>query len=292
RTILYSGTMALFATLLSITFVAQIGAFDLGQSTRCVSIPRQLSVCHDVGYSEMRLPNLLGDSSLEDEVLPRSDGWRSLLQTGCHPQAQTFICSLIAPVCLDTFIQPCRSLCLAVRDSCAPVLACHGHAWPEELDCDRFPDQDDMCLTPQPKHVGRFSKDLPQPVCQSCPSVDELPSLKTVMDALCFTDFAFKAKLFRRRVASSEPELEVEGKVEFIQRGPLLPYDTTNLLQQWLLLNLRCAHTLVKPGRAQLYLITGTTRSDGTVELAHLFPWLKKDLHIAAATRKWKHHKC
>lgn len=31
--------------------------------------------------------------------------------------------------------------------------------------------------------------DLPQPVCQMCPPVDELPSLKTVMDALCFTDF-------------------------------------------------------------------------------------------------------
>lgn len=103
---------------------------------------------------------------------------------------------------------------------------------------------------------------------------------------------AVKAKLLRRRVASAEPELEVEGKVEFIQRGPLLPYDTANLLQQWLLLNLRCAHALVKPGRAQLYLITGTMRSDGTVQLAHLFPWLKKDLHIAAATRKWKHHKC
>lgn len=94
--------MALFTSLLAYTLVAQIGAFDLGQSTRCVSIPHQLSVCHDVGYSEMRLPNFLGDSSLESEVVPRFNDWRSLLQTGCHPQAQTLICSLIAPVCLDT----------------------------------------------------------------------------------------------------------------------------------------------------------------------------------------------
>lgn len=94
--------MTLFATLLAFTLVTQNWAFDLGQSTRCIPIPRQLSVCHDVGYSEMRLPNLLGDSSLESEVVPRSGDWRSLLQTRCHPQAQTFICSLIAPVCLDT----------------------------------------------------------------------------------------------------------------------------------------------------------------------------------------------
>lgn len=34
-----------------------------------------------------------------------------------------------------------------------------------------------------------YFPDLPQPVCQTCPPVDELPSLKTVMDALCLTDF-------------------------------------------------------------------------------------------------------
>ncbi|XP_066522950.1 sizzled [Hoplias malabaricus] len=284
--------MALFSILLALTVVSHTGAFDLGQSTRCVSIPHQLSVCHDVGYSEMRLPNLMGHSSLEAEVVPRSEDWRSLLQTGCHPQAQAFLCSLIAPVCLDTFIPPCRSLCVAVRDSCAPVLACHGHSWPEVLNCDRFPAHEDVCLTPLPKHISTFPKVFSQPACQTCPSVEELPSLKTVMDALCLNGFAVKAKLSRRRVLSTAPEMEVEGKVEFIERGPLLPYSAAQLLQQWLLLNLHCAHALVRPGRAQLYLLTGHARPDGTVSITHLFPWLKKDIHIATATRKWKQHKC
>ncbi|KAL0155567.1 hypothetical protein M9458_049830, partial [Cirrhinus mrigala] len=94
-----------------------------------------------------------------------------------------------------------------------------------------------------------------------------------------------KAKISRRRLPSSEPELTVEGPVEFIQRGPLLPYDTASLIQRWLLINLRCAHIL-------LYLITGTMRANGSIQLSSLFPWLKKDLHISSATRKWKHHKC
>lgn len=94
--------MALVSLLVALTLASQTRAFDLGQSTRCVPIPHQLSMCHDVGYSEMRLPNLLGHSSLQDEVVPRSEDWRSLLQTGCHAQAQAFLCSLIAPVCLDT----------------------------------------------------------------------------------------------------------------------------------------------------------------------------------------------
>ncbi|KAK9951858.1 hypothetical protein ABG768_017733 [Culter alburnus] len=283
--------MDLSCLLLLFSLFSHAGALDLGQTTRCVPVPHQMSVCQDVPYSEMRLPNLLGHSSLE-EAVPRSDDWRTLLHTGCHPQARAFVCSLVAPVCLDRFIQPCRSVCVAVKESCAPVLACHGHSWPEALNCDRFPAQDDTCLTPLPKHISAFSKEFPQPVCQSCPSVEEAPSLKTVLDALCLNDFTVKAKISRRRVPSSEPELTVEGPVELIQRGPLLPYDTSSLLQRWLLINLRCAHTLVRPGRAQLYLITGTMRASGSIELSNLFPWLKKDLHITSATRKWKHHKC
>lgn len=88
--------------LAAATAVQPLAAFDMGQSTRCVAIPEQMEVCQDVGYSEMRLPNYLGHSSLEGEVVPRSEDWRPLLRTGCHPQAQAFLCSLIAPVCLDT----------------------------------------------------------------------------------------------------------------------------------------------------------------------------------------------
>ncbi len=108
----------------------------------------------------------------------------------------------------------------------------------------------------------------------------------------CFLPAAVKAKISRHRLPSADPELTVEGPVELIQRGPLLPYDTVSLLQRWLLINLRCAHTLVRPGRAQLYLVTGTMRATGSIQLSSLFPWLKKDLHITAAARKWKHHKC
>lgn len=92
----------ILALLATATAVQPLVAFDMGQSTRCVTIPDQMKVCQDVGYSEMRLPNYLGHSSLEGEVVPRSEDWRPLLRTGCHPQAQAFLCSLIAPVCLDT----------------------------------------------------------------------------------------------------------------------------------------------------------------------------------------------
>lgn len=103
---------------------------------------------------------------------------------------------------------------------------------------------------------------------------------------------AVTAKLHRRRLPMGEPEFEVEGRVEFIRQGPLLPYDTQHLLQQWLLINIRCANALVRPGRSQLYVLTGSVQPDGTLALTRLFPWHKKDANIAVATRKWKHHRC
>ncbi|XP_061774043.1 sizzled [Nerophis ophidion] len=272
-------------------WASPLAAFDLGQSTRCVAIPHQMKVCKDVGYSEMRLPNFLGHSNLEGEVVPRSEDWRPLLQTGCHPQAQAFLCLLIAPVCLDTFIQPCRSLCVAVRDSCAPVLACQGHPWPEALDCERFPTEEDTCLSPHAK-FSHFAKDLPKAGCQNCPTVVEAPAMRTVLDAFCQHDFAVSAKLHRRRLLTGDPEFEVEGRVEFIRQGPLLPYDTHHLLHQWLLINLPCSNALVRPGRSQLYVLTGSVQADGILAITRLFPWHRKDANIAMATRKWKRHRC
>ncbi|XP_069019526.1 sizzled [Embiotoca jacksoni] len=283
--------MAVFLTVALLATACPLLAFDMGQSTRCVAIPNQMNICKDVGYSEMRLPNFLGHSNLEGEVVPRSEDWKPLLQTGCHPQAQAFLCSLIAPVCLDTFFQPCRSLCVAVRDSCAPVLACQGHLWPEALDCDRFPAEEDMCLSPHAK-FNDLAKVLPKPACQACPSLEEAPAMKTVLDAIFHHDFAVTAKLHRLRHPTGEPEFEIDGRVEFIRQGPLLPYDTRHLLQQWFLINLSCASGLVRPGRSQLYVLTGSAQPDGALALTLVFPWHRKDANIAGAIRKWKRHRC
>uniref|UniRef100_A0A8C5DFC5 Secreted frizzled-related protein 5-like n=1 Tax=Gouania willdenowi TaxID=441366 RepID=A0A8C5DFC5_GOUWI len=266
-------------------------AFDIGQSTRCVAIPSQFTMCKDVGYSEMRLPNFLGHSDLEAEVVPYSQEWKPLLLTGCHLQAQAFLCSLMAPVCLDNFIWPCRSLCIAVRDSCASALSCQGRQWPEVLDCDRFPDEDDMCLSPHSRFT-HIPKDLPKPACQNCPSVDGDPPLRVVLHSFCLYDFALTLHLHRPRQIGREPELEIRGRVQFIHQGPLMAYDSRHLLQQWLLINLKCARSLVRLGRSQLYVMTGSVLPDGTMALTRLFPWHKKDANIAVAIRKWQYHRC
>lgn len=115
---------------------------------QCVDIPADLRLCHNVGYKKMRLPNLL-DHETMPEVKQQAGSWVPLLAKRCHADTQVFLCSLFAPVCLDRPIYPCRSLCEAVRDSCAPVMETYGFPWPEMLTCNKFPIDNDLCIPMQ-----------------------------------------------------------------------------------------------------------------------------------------------
>ncbi|XP_073480124.1 secreted frizzled-related protein 1-like [Aquarana catesbeiana] len=273
------------------TFLAGLSkAFDMGLSTRCVSIPEDLSMCHDVGYTEMRLPNLMGYSSMA-EVVSKSAEWHKLLNTGCHPYARTFLCSLFSPVCLDTFIPPCRSMCESVRDSCAPVLACHEQSWPESLNCDRFPAGDNMCLDNLGKEYQNKYKELPKATCQGCPLIEETYSYKTALDAFCDNDFAVKVKLARRKINQGLYEFMTEGPVEFIKQGQLFPYDTRNMIEQWLRINDNCGHHMIRHSRSMVYVIAGNVQH-GKAVVNRVFHLQKKDIQLTLATRKWRHHKC
>lgn len=116
----------------------------------CKPVPSSMSLCHGVGYSEMRLPNLLGHDTMK-EALQQAASWVPLLTKQCHRETKKFLCSLFAPVCISQMeepIFPCRSLCEAVRDSCLPVMAAFGFPWPEMLNCSRFPGGNELCIPP------------------------------------------------------------------------------------------------------------------------------------------------
>ena len=68
---------------------------DGGRATQptCVDIPRNLSLCHGIRYSKMRLPNLLDHDSMA-EVLQQAASWVPLLNVRCHADTQLFLCSL------------------------------------------------------------------------------------------------------------------------------------------------------------------------------------------------------
>ncbi|NXN91669.1 SFRP2 protein, partial [Rhinopomastus cyanomelas] len=263
---------------------------DIGLSTKCVVIPKEMDMCHRTGYSEMRLPNLMGHTSMA-EVITKSAAWQHLAHTNCHPHMRTFLCSLFAPICLDTFIHPCRSMCAAVRDSCAPVLACHGHPWPDSLDCNRFPADEDMCLASLTKEHKYSHKVLPKPACQTCPPVEEFFTHRRVLEVFCDSNFAVKVKLSRKRTVYDDQEYNIECQVEFITQGSFLPYETQSMIQQWLLINENCTQRMTLTHRPMVYLLVGNI-DDGSILVKQIYRWQKRDSQLTLATQKWRHHKC
>jgi len=54
---------------------------------RCVDIPDNLTLCRDIGYQQMLLPNLLEHDSLR-EVGQQASSWVRLVAVRCHPDTQ------------------------------------------------------------------------------------------------------------------------------------------------------------------------------------------------------------
>ena len=151
-----------------------VGGGRAAQPT-CLDIPRNLSLCHGIRYSKMRLPNLLDHDSMA-EVIQQAASWVPLLNVRCHADTQLFLCSLFryfvlfsfvclfillrcsnkclallynnSPVCLDRPIYPCRGLCERVRQGCEGRMKTYGYPWPDMLRCDKFPLDNDMCIGP------------------------------------------------------------------------------------------------------------------------------------------------
>ncbi|VDM71659.1 unnamed protein product [Strongylus vulgaris] len=47
---------------------------------------------------------------------------------------------------MDKEILPCRSLCQAVKQGCEGRMSVYGFPWPEMLSCDKYPEDNDMCI--------------------------------------------------------------------------------------------------------------------------------------------------
>lgn len=107
---------------------------------KCVDIPAHMKLCKNIGYTKMRLPNLLDHESV-DEAVDQARVWVPLYNLHCHPDTQLFLCSLYAPVCLDPPVKPCRSLCEGVKRGCEERMNNYGYPWPEILQCDKFVDE-------------------------------------------------------------------------------------------------------------------------------------------------------
>uniref|UniRef100_A0A673KKD8 Secreted frizzled-related protein 5-like n=1 Tax=Sinocyclocheilus rhinocerous TaxID=307959 RepID=A0A673KKD8_9TELE len=261
------------------------GLWEHQGSSRCVPIPSNMALCQGLGYNSMRMPNLLGHES-PAEAVQQSTSWLPLLARECHPHARIFLCSLFAPVCLERIISPCRSLCVSVRDSCAPIMNCYGYPWPRILQCDQFPKDHLMYLSFFNIHI--FSKQ-----CSRVFSLEEATSSKDLLDLFCKSDFVVKVRLSKLNSSSSVLTMfSLGSRLEVLKHGPLLGGEMRSRLTLWLERDATCVGNLTRnhpDGGA--FLLTGTV-SGKRLLVTKAFSWGKRQRHLSQAARKWKSHRC
>ncbi|KAK3914433.1 Frizzled-2, partial [Frankliniella fusca] len=124
-----------------------LGQDSLPHHGRCERIT--IPFCLDIPYNETIMPNLLNHQRQEDAGLEVHQFF-PLVKVKCSPDLQFFLCSMYAPVCtiLDKAIPPCRSLCRSSRQGCEQLMLKFGFPWPENLDCERFPESggSELCV--------------------------------------------------------------------------------------------------------------------------------------------------
>ncbi|CAL8095120.1 unnamed protein product [Calicophoron daubneyi] len=158
-------------------------------SQRCYPIPSNMSLCQNIGYKKMILPNYLRHEDLH-EAVDQSQVWVSLAYTECHPDLRKFLCALYAPVCVDELqerlVEPCRDLCDDVRQSCLPKMLQFGFGWPEMVTCSRFPLSNTKMCVPLTSKI--------RPRCSGC--VEE-PSFESLVSSYCMADIVVRARILR-----------------------------------------------------------------------------------------------
>ncbi|GMT29085.1 hypothetical protein PFISCL1PPCAC_20382, partial [Pristionchus fissidentatus] len=118
--------------------------FEQSSKGRCV--PMQHKMCSDIPYNMTYYPNPI--SATEQSQI---DHFTPLIKTKCHVHIKFFVCSVFEPMCPDQMPQAvtaCRSVCEEVKRECLSILEEFGIAWPELLECSKFPVPPDLCMQP------------------------------------------------------------------------------------------------------------------------------------------------
>ncbi|XP_017564752.1 secreted frizzled-related protein 1a [Pygocentrus nattereri] len=250
---------------------------------QCVEIPDDLRLCHNVGYRQMLLPNLLEHETMI-EVKQQAGSWVPLVHKNCHPSTQVFLCSLFAPVCMDRPIYPCRFLCEEVRDACTPIMEAFGFPWPEMLTCDKFP-QGEVCISAPNNTNPSVATGLPK----VCPPCDQAVDVDDILEHICASDFVIKTKIKEVKRENLDRKVILQKKKKILKMGTLKKKDMKKLIL-YLKNGADCPCSQLD-NLSNHYLIMGRK-----VEKQHIitgiYKWDKSSKEFKKTMKKLRSHKC
>uniref|UniRef100_A0A8C0W874 Atrial natriuretic peptide-converting enzyme n=1 Tax=Castor canadensis TaxID=51338 RepID=A0A8C0W874_CASCN len=117
--------------------------------------PITLELCMNLPYNHTNYPNYLGHRTQKEASISwESSLFPALVQTNCYKYLMFFACTILVPKCdvnTGQRIPPCRALCEHSKERCESVLGVVGLQWPEDTDCNQFPEENSdnqTCLMP------------------------------------------------------------------------------------------------------------------------------------------------
>nr|KAF6430983.1 corin, serine peptidase [Rousettus aegyptiacus] len=126
---------------------------NLNNCSQCE--PITLELCMNLPYDYTYYPNYLGHRTQKEASISwESSLFPALVQTNCYKYLMFFACTILVPKCdMNTSqrIPPCRALCEHSKERCESVLGIVGLQWPEDTDCNQFPEENSdnqTCLMP------------------------------------------------------------------------------------------------------------------------------------------------
>ncbi|KAF7211770.1 frizzled-3b isoform X1 [Nothobranchius furzeri] len=110
--------------------------------------PIRLRMCQDLPYNTTFMPNLLNHYDQQTAALAM-EPFHPMVNLVCSADLRMFLCALYAPVCTEygRLSMPCRSICQRAKGECHKLMEVFGVAWPDDMECSRFPD----CNKPYPR---------------------------------------------------------------------------------------------------------------------------------------------
>ena len=143
----------LLSFLVFVTFVLECNCQfqDIYDETqwKCENITS--SFCSKMKYNVTHMPNILNNENQRHAQMDLVT-YQPLVQIHCSSELELFLCSVYIPYCTEKVNKPimaCRTLCERVYAACFPTMDKYGFKWPANLNCSRFPpenDQNNMCI--------------------------------------------------------------------------------------------------------------------------------------------------
>ncbi|XP_047244940.1 frizzled-3a isoform X1 [Girardinichthys multiradiatus] len=144
--------------VLSVSMLAACVAIPMdaaaGSHSMFTCEPITLRMCQGLPYNSTFMPNIMNHYDQQTAALAM-EPFHPMVNLQCSPDLRMFLCAIYAPVCTEygRMTSPCRRLCLQAKSDCYQLMDMFGVSWPEEMDCNRFPD----CDEPYPRPVDLLS---------------------------------------------------------------------------------------------------------------------------------------